>query len=400
MVGNTLLQDQPREVRSRLWFGAIERGRKDPKYDGFDAAAEHQDSPRSAKSNDSNLSFGSAATNASEESLLEFRRETDDEYYQNSVSREFLTSSRYNERAWQYIASTSWPIVDCCPNSFYKHFLGSVASKYLDKPALSIPAELDRRANAPSPAEGDDDCPAVRVKTSPDPEPDETTRSVDVIQRDLARTFPQHRHFSTDESKEELFRVLYVYSNFDGEVGYCQGMAFVAGMLLMYLPEHIAFSCFTWLMSPPGPHGGLGMRRFYSPGLAHLQDWMMTLDSMIRSLRPRLAAHFDEHCVSPVMFASDWILTVFSYTFSVSFACQVLDMVFTEQSLMVRTFAIGCPTTQRSARLTSKSDRKQNCPFLCHFVADAAVRPTAADHEAGHHDSCSRRDGPDGRGGR
>ena len=367
MVGNTLLRDQPREVRSRLWYGAIERGRKEPKYDGGTDAATRDAHAGGPRSDESNLSVGSATAATGEESLL--RRETDHEYEQKSASRELLTSSRYNERAWQFIASTSWPVVDSCPNSFYRHFLGSVASRYLERPALSIPAEPDARGGAA--AGGGAEGPAVRVETSAaDPgaasssHREETTQSVDVIQRDLARTFPEHRHFSTDASKEELFRVLYVYSNFDCEVGYCQGMAFVAGMLLMFLPEHIAFSCFTWLMSPPGPHGGLGMRSFYSPGLAHLQDWLTTLDAMIRSLRPRLAAHFDEHGVSPVMFASDWILTLFSYTFSVSFACLVIDMILTEQSLMVRPIARAASALGRAPADSSLRRAARTQPIM------------------------------------
>lgn len=43
------------------------------------------------------------------------------------------------------------------------------------------------------------------------------------------------------DGQESLFRVLKAYSLHDLEVGYCQGMAFVAGILLMYLPQEPAF---------------------------------------------------------------------------------------------------------------------------------------------------------------
>lgn len=47
--------------------------------------------------------------------------------------------------------------------------------------------------------------------------------------------------FTSEAGQAALFRVLKAYSLHDLEVGYCQGMAFAAGILLMYLPEEPAF---------------------------------------------------------------------------------------------------------------------------------------------------------------
>ena len=46
------------------------------------------------------------------------------------------------------------------------------------------------------------------------------------------------------------------------QVSYCQGMAFVAGVILMYLPEEPAFSVLTRLMGPGGPD----LRTLFLPG--------------------------------------------------------------------------------------------------------------------------------------
>lgn len=46
------------------------------------------------------------------------------------------------------------------------------------------------------------------------------------------------------------------------QVSYCQGMAFVAGIILMYLPEEPAFSVLTGLMGPGGPD----LRTLFLPG--------------------------------------------------------------------------------------------------------------------------------------
>ena len=47
------------------------------------------------------------------------------------------------------------------------------------------------------------------------------------------------------------------------QVNYCQGMAFVAGIILMYLPEEPAFRMLARLLDERGPN----LRRLYQPGL-------------------------------------------------------------------------------------------------------------------------------------
>ena len=57
-----------------------------------------------------------------------------------------------------------------------------------------------------------------------------------VIRRDLARTFPTHTFFKErdGEGQAMLFNVIKAYSMFDSEVGYCQGLPFVVGCLLLH----------------------------------------------------------------------------------------------------------------------------------------------------------------------
>ena len=56
-----------------------------------------------------------------------------------------------------------------------------------------------------------------------------------VIRRDIARTYPEHDFFKEKDGlgQESLFNVMKAYSLHDREVGYCQGSAFIVGILLM-----------------------------------------------------------------------------------------------------------------------------------------------------------------------
>jgi ecotropic viral integration site 5 protein len=56
-----------------------------------------------------------------------------------------------------------------------------------------------------------------------------------LIMRDLNRTFPKHEYFRDQNGvgQEGLFNVVKAYSLYDKEVGYCQGISFVVGPLLL-----------------------------------------------------------------------------------------------------------------------------------------------------------------------
>lgn len=53
----------------------------------------------------------------------------------------------------------------------------------------------------------------------------------------VGRTFPAHPFFSTDfkYGQTQLYNILHTYSVHDKQVGYCQGMNFVAGTLLTHV---------------------------------------------------------------------------------------------------------------------------------------------------------------------
>lgn len=60
-----------------------------------------------------------------------------------------------------------------------------------------------------------------------------------IIQRDLARTFPQVDMFKEEggNGQEMLRNILKAYSLYDPHVGYCQGLGFLVGPLLMNVSQ-------------------------------------------------------------------------------------------------------------------------------------------------------------------
>jgi hypothetical protein len=55
-----------------------------------------------------------------------------------------------------------------------------------------------------------------------------------VIVRDINRTYPELEFFKDGgKGQQHLFNVLKAYSVYDSQVGYCQGSAFIVGLLLL-----------------------------------------------------------------------------------------------------------------------------------------------------------------------
>ncbi|XP_050302062.1 TBC1 domain family member 1 isoform X2 [Anthonomus grandis grandis] len=143
---------------------------------------------------------------------------------------------------------------------------------------------------------------------------------------DLGRTFPNHSYFSSPLGPGQLalFNLLKAYSLLDPEVGYCQGLSFVAGVLLLHMEESKAFSLLRHLMFRRG------MRNQYLPDMVGLQIKLYQLSRLLHDQIPDLYEHLDFHEVAPTLYAAPWMLTVFASQFPLGFVTRVFDLVFLE----------------------------------------------------------------------
>lgn len=141
------------------------------------------------------------------------------------------------------------------------------------------------------------------------------------IEKDTHRTFPGHATLSSDIGHRAMLKVLRAYAASDPEVGYSQGMNFLAGLFLTYLSPPEAFGALTVVMHDRN------LRNMYKPnGMTYLQARLWQLSALL----PRdLAEHLERHMVLPVLYASSWLLTCFASEFPIKFAARVMDVVLT-----------------------------------------------------------------------
>lgn len=64
--------------------------------------------------------------------------------------------------------------------------------------------------------------------------------SEQVILRDINRTFPAHDYFKEagGVGQDALYKISKAYAVYDEEVGYCQGLSFLAAALLLHVSHY------------------------------------------------------------------------------------------------------------------------------------------------------------------
>ncbi|XP_068141975.1 rab GTPase-activating protein 1-like [Drosophila tropicalis] len=148
------------------------------------------------------------------------------------------------------------------------------------------------------------------------------TKCETVIQRDIHRTFPANKYFkeSGGSGQDALFKVSKAYAVHDSEVGYCQGLSFIAASLLLHMPEEDAFCVLVSLMYD------YGLRDLYKAGFEVLYLRLYQLERLIKDQLPKLHEHFTTCGIETHMYASQWFLTLYTARFPLCFVFHVLDV--------------------------------------------------------------------------
>uniref|UniRef100_A0A672JC54 TBC1 domain family member 4 n=1 Tax=Salarias fasciatus TaxID=181472 RepID=A0A672JC54_SALFA len=154
---------------------------------------------------------------------------------------------------------------------------------------------------------------------------------------DLGRTFPTHPYFQAQlgAGQLSLFNILKAYSLLDPEVGYCQGLSFIAGVLLLHMGEEDAFNMLKFLMYD------VGLRKQYRPDMIILQIQMYQLSRLLHDYHRDLYSHLERQEIGPSLYATPWFLTAFASHFPLGFVARVFDMLFLQGSEVIFKVALS-----------------------------------------------------------
>ena len=142
----------------------------------------------------------------------------------------------------------------------------------------------------------------------------------DEISRDINRTFYTTK-FVEGNGKKMLFNILKALAFIRPEIGYCQGMNFIAGALINLIDNEE--KCFWIFLSFID---NFEMNFLYLKNMPDYSIRVYQLKFYIKEYFPDLALHFKKNQINPDIFFSKWILTIFSNYLSFDILYNVWDV--------------------------------------------------------------------------
>ena len=160
--------------------------------------------------------------------------------------------------------------------------------------------------------------------------------TVELITTDLTRTFPSLGFFQVGGPfYEPLRNVLEAYVCYRPDIGYVQGMSFLAGMLLLNVDTLDAFKILCNMLN----------RRchmaFFQMDLKKIQSYKEVFKVLFQELLPALYAHFEHIGVELELFIFDWFITLYARSLPLEIASRIWDVYFLQGEYFLFKAAIG-----------------------------------------------------------
>ncbi|KAJ2791076.1 hypothetical protein GGI18_001387, partial [Coemansia linderi] len=199
----------------------------------------------------------------------------------------------------------------------------------------------------------------------------------DVIERDVARCYPDHAMFVDAEGagQRQLRRVLRAYAHYNAGVGYCQGMGRLVGLLLIVgLAEEQAF----WVLAATIENY---IPQYYVADLAGLRVHTAVFEALLQERSPRLHAHLAEEGCDALMYATPWFMTVFTLSLPWPAALRVWDWFMYRGTKVLFRVALAITDLAAAYLLEACPSITELLGFLLHIphsLVDADVLMAAA----------------------
>lgn len=159
-----------------------------------------------------------------------------------------------------------------------------------------------------------------------------------VVYKDINRTFPEHPYFISAKSDAQaaLSRVLSKYEAAHPKIGYCQGMNYVAGLLLMVSGgnESETYAMFASLLEQ-------NLAQMYAEGMPYLKRVCHAFNLIFAKALPDLYAHLQQEGVPQELWISKWFLTLFALNLPIPVVVRAWDLLIVQGEVALHSIAIG-----------------------------------------------------------
>jgi len=174
----------------------------------------------------------------------------------------------------------------------------------------------------------------------------------DQILTDIPRTFPNNMLFDKTHPKtlqKPLFNILKAFANSNPKIGYCQGLNYIAGLILLVTKDEDAS---FWLLKVMCENI---LPEYYTASMPGLLTDVKVLAELSRQEIPVLATHIDKMQMPWALFCSKWFICIYAEVLPTETVLRIWDTVFYEGNKIVFRVALGL-LKMNQERLLAKDD--------------------------------------------
>jgi hypothetical protein len=191
----------------------------------------------------------------------------------------------------------------------------------------------------------------------------EENASVQAIQLDILRTFPTLGFFQKGcAMHQQLHDVLGAYACFKPDIGYVQGMSFLAAVLLN-MDSYQAFVCLSNLLAQPC------YSVFFRIDRNLMQPYFDVFNSFFKEEVKSVYSHFERLDVLPHYYLMEWVITLYTKCLPLDVACKLWDLYCRDGESFLFRVALGLLRMYKSKLL--ELEVLEDCGrFLSKFPED------------------------------
>jgi Rab-GTPase-TBC domain len=144
-----------------------------------------------------------------------------------------------------------------------------------------------------------------------------------LIEKDVERTFPLHPFFSEPSNLVRLKNLLIGVVRLNPELGYCQGMNFMAGIVLLVSSNTLeeTIQIMNHFIHQTGAIS------LFESEFSKVLDLTKTFQKEFSEKIPSLSRHFEEIELDDHLWITKWFMTMFSYSFNTHLVIRLWDTI-------------------------------------------------------------------------
>lgn len=141
----------------------------------------------------------------------------------------------------------------------------------------------------------------------------------EIIVLDVNRSLHNH----TETLSQQLLRyLLRAYAYYHPEIGYCQGMNYIAGYLyIKSKDEEVAFRMFNYLMEKR-------FKELFANQFEVLKLKLYQFQRLLGIFHPEISDHFKRQGITPECYIVSWIITIFASSYQYTQQSYFIDLLW------------------------------------------------------------------------